>query len=182
MRVSNVPAILAAMALAACGALVWFIWSSYQLSRTASSIAPATPAPALKAIEKTTIAPPTVQVYAPRAKAKLKLPASVQADAAVHVLAASQVRADERPHTLITTLNESTGAVETVDRADPLPWLAPETRGEMGISYGLRDGTPMGRLSLRQNLVQIKSVRLGAVATLDQDGRWYAGVGAFYRW
>lgn len=182
MRVRNVPAILAVMALVACGALVWFIWSSYQLSQTASSIAPATPAPALKAVEKVEIAPPTVQVYAPRAKAKLKLPASVQADAAVHVLAASQVRADERPHTLITTLDTSTGAVETVDRADPLPWLAPETRGEMGVSYGLRDGAPMGRLSLRQNLVQIKSVRLGAVATLDQDGRWYAGVGAFYRW
>lgn len=142
----------------------------------------ATPAPALKSVDQVTITPPVVKVYAPKAKTKLKLPAAMQADAAVHVLAASQVRADERPHTLYTLIDERTGETQTYDRAEPLPWLAAETRGEVGIGYGLRDGAPMGRLSLRQNLLQVKSVRLGAQANLDQDGQWFVGLGAWYRW
>lgn len=142
----------------------------------------ATPAPEVREAPKVEIKPAVVKVYAQAAKTKLQLPAVVSADAGQHVIAASQVRADERPRTLITTLDERTGEATTYDRLDPLPWFAPETRGEIGIVYGLRDGAPMGRLMVRQNLIQIKSVRLGAHATLDQDGQWFAGVGAFYRW
>lgn len=180
MRLREIPTILGVLALIACGVFAWAIWRDH--APAPAPIVPATPAPALQAVEQVSIAPPTVKVYAPKAKARLRLPAAVQADAGVHVLAASQVRADERPHTLITLIDEHTGESTTVDRADPLPWLAAETRGELGISYGLRDGMPIGRLSLRQNLAQIKSVRLGVQASIDQDGQWFAGIGAFYRW
>lgn len=147
---------------------------------------PATQAPELATVEKVAIAPPTVQAYAPKAKARLSLPKAVQQDPAQHVVAATRVPADDRPRTVITTLDETTGAVASYERMEPLPWLAPETSGEIGISYGLRgDGhgvKPVGRVVLRQNLLQIKAARLGLNANLDQDGQWFAGVGVWYRW
>ncbi len=177
----TVRTMLIVVAVAACGVCALIFWPATPTS--APRISVATPAPELRQAAPTVVIKPSmVRVHSPAAKARLKLPAAVSADAGQHVLAASQVRADERPHTLITLLDERTGEATTFDRADPLPWLAPETRGELGISYGIRDGMPVGRLSLRQNLLQLKSVRLGATATLDQDGQWFAGVGAFYRW
>jgi len=170
---------LGAAALVVCGACAWIFWPAKPVP---APVGVATAAPELRQVEMTTLTPPAVKVFRPAAKTRLSLPAAVQADPGQHVLAASQVRADERPHTLITLLDERTGEATTYDRADPLPWFAPETRGEMGISYGLRDGRPMGRLSLRQNLIQIKAARLGAAANLDQDGQWFAGLGLWYRW
>lgn len=180
MRLRNVPSILIALALAACGVCAWIFWpfGPAPVSRTQT----ATTAPEVRQVEKVAITPPVVKAYAPKAKARLKLPAAVQVAPSIYALTASQVKADDRPHTIITTLDEDTGEVETYDRPDPLPWLAPETRGELGISYGLRDGHPMGRLSVRQNLLQIKSLRLGSQASIDQDGQWFAGVGVWYRW
>lgn len=179
MQLTRALTIRLVLVLAAYGVFAWIIWPA---PAPVLPMVPAVPAPVLKTVEKITIAPPAVQVYAPKAKKKLKLPAAMQADPAQHVIAASQVRADERPHTVITLLDERTGEATTYDRADPLPWMAPETRGELGISYGLRDGAPMGRLSLRQNVLQIKAVRLGAQANIDQDGQWFVGLGVFYRW
>lgn len=172
--------ILGVMVAVACGLFVGYFWRGP--CTTSMPIMPATLAPELKSTEKTVIAPPVVRVYAPAAKARLKLPAATQADAAVHVVTASRVPADERPHTVITLLDERTGEAETISRTDPLPWLAPDTRGEFGVSYGIRNGVTVGRLSLRQDVLQIKSVHLGATANLDTDGQWFAGVGAWYRW
>lgn len=183
MHLTRALTIRLVLVLVAFGVFAWIIWPA---PAPVLPMVPAAPAPVLKAVEMVSIAPPAVKVYAPKAKTKLKLSATVQADPAQHVIAASQVRADERPHTVITLLDERTGEATTYDRADPLPWLAPETRGELGISYGLRGdgnaGVPIGRLSLRQNLLQIKALRLGAQANIDQDGEWFVGLGVFYRW
>lgn len=174
--------ILYVMAATACGVFVGYFWRGSCSCEPAAKTLPAAVAPVLKAAEQVAITPPVVRVYAPKAKTLLKLPATTIADPSVHVVTASRLPADERPQTLITLLDERTGETEAISRAEPLPWLAPETRGELGISYGIRDGMPVGRLSLRQNLLQIKVVRIGAQANLDHDGQWFAGLGAWYRW
>jgi hypothetical protein len=115
-------------------------------------------------------------------KRRINLPPEVAADPAQVVLDSSRVAASEHDYTLTTLLDVETGATVTLAERLPLPWLAPETRGELGISYGLRDGAPMGRVTLRQNLLQVRATRLGALATIDEDGQWYAGVGLWYRW
>jgi len=144
---------------------------------------PATPAPELKR-EKTIpvqVAEP-IQVYKPAVKAKLKLPPAVQADSKQHVVASTKTANDERQHTVTTTLDTSTGQFETYDRAEPLPWVAVSTKSQVGLFYGLRGRDQIIRLQGQQELLQIKAVRVGAIATLDSDGETFVGVGAWARW
>lgn len=144
---------------------------------------PANPAPELMREETVPVlvAEP-IQVYRPAVKAKLKLPPAVQADAKQHVVASTRTPADERPHTVTTTLDTSTGEFTSHDRADPLPWLAVNTKTEIGLFYGLKGGEQVIRLQGQQDLLQIKAVRVGATATLDSDGEAFVGVGAWARW
>lgn len=142
----------------------------------------AAPAPAVADLKTVALSPRLVRALPAKAKARLKLPPAAQATPSLYALTASQVTADERPHTIITTLDVDTGEVTSYDRPEPLPWFAPETRGEIGIAHGLRNGQPMGRLSLRQDLLQVKRIHLGGQASVDQDGEWFAGVGIWYRW
>jgi len=144
---------------------------------------PAAPAPELRR-EKTIpvqVAEP-IQVYKPAAKAKLKLPPAVQADPKQHVVASTRTPNDERQHTVTTVLDTSTGELNTYDRAEPLPWLAADTKTEIGLMYGLKGGDQIIRLQGRQTLLQVKAVRVGATATLDSDGESFIGIGAWARW
>ncbi len=144
---------------------------------------PATPAQELKR-EKTVpvqVAGP-IQVYKPATKKKLKLPAQIQDDPEQHVVASTRTPNDEREHTVTTVLDASTGKFETYDRAEPLPWLAVSTKSQVGMYYGLKRGEHVIRLEGQQELLQIKAVRVGAVATLDSDGETFVGVGAWARW
>jgi hypothetical protein len=144
---------------------------------------PATPAPELKREETIPVLVfEPVQVYKPAVKQKLKLPPAVQADANQHVVASTRTPNDERPHTVTTVLDTSTGKFETYDRAEPLPWLAVSTKSQVGLFYGLKRGDPVIRLQGQQELLQIKAVRIGATATLDGDGETFVGVGAWARW
>lgn len=144
---------------------------------------PATPAPELKREETipVLVAEP-IQVYKPAVKAKLKLPPAVQADARQHVVASTRTPNDERRHTVTTVLDTGTGRFATYDRAEALPWLAVSTKTEVGLFYGLRGGDQIIRLQGQQELLQVKAVRVGAIATLDSDGETFVGVGAWARW
>lgn len=144
---------------------------------------PATPAPELKREETipVQVAEP-IRVYKPAVKKKLKLPPAVQADAGQHVVASTKTANDERQHTVTTTLNTSTGEFTSYDRAEPLPWLAVNTKSQVGIYYGLKRGEQITRLEGRQELLQIKAVHIGATATLDSDGETFVGIGAWARW
>lgn len=131
-----------------------------------------------------------VQVYAPRAKTKLKLPPALQQNAGVHVLAATRVKPDLHPQTVVTTLNSKTGQTETLIRREPYPWMSAEQTGEIRIDYGYKmgfsspdKGRPGGvRLSLREDLLQLKALHLGINASIDSDGQMFAGAGVGYRW
>lgn len=123
-----------------------------------------------------------VQVYRPAAKAKLKLPEHVQADTEQHVVASSKTANDERQHTITTTLDTSTGVFATYDRAEPLPWVAVNTKTQVGLFYGLKGGDPVMRLQAQQEFLQVKAVHLGVVGTIDSDSTYFVGAGAWARW
>lgn len=169
--------------MAACALVAYGVYAllPHQTAPTSVHI-PATPAKEVRGTEKEAVTPKVAYVYSDSAKSKLKLPDAVQADATVKVVSASRVEADERAHTVTTTLNIQTGEFTTYDRSEPIPWLSIKTRGEAGIAYGVKNGTMVGRLYVNQDIVQIKSVRIGAMATLDQDGDYFVGIRAGLRW
>lgn len=126
-----------------------------------------------------------LRVYKPVVKTKLKLPDAAIKDPNAHVATSSKVAANERPHTITTTVDSVTGEFTTYDRTDPLPWVTLNTKSEVGIFYGIKSGDPVLRLQGRQELLQVKAVHLGAVASADMGGgktETFIGVGAWARW
>lgn len=134
-------------------------------------------------VPKTDITPPKVEVYASSAKQKLNLPPAVQADQHAHVVEATHVRPDDHPETVTTMIDDQTGKTETMIQRDPLPWLAAEQTGELRFDYGLKNGgAKVGRLSVREDLIQVKALHAGVDATLDTDGQYFLGAGVGYKW
>lgn len=147
----------------------------------------APPAPAVEDVGTTTVAPPKIiVVYKPAAKEELALPATVQADPAKHVVAATTTPNDERQHTVTTLLDSQTGKFTTYDRVEPLPWIGVTTKSEVGAYLGLKNGEPAARIAGRQEFLQVKSLRFGAVGNVDVtqggDVDTFVGLGAWARW
>lgn len=144
---------------------------------------PAQQAPQVKDVPKVDITPTKVNVYAPKAKDKLDLPPAITNDPDVHVLDTTRVSSNEHPVTIISLIDEKTGEVQTLVRSEPLPWLAAEQRGELRFDVGIKNGLDtIGRLTVREDLLQVKALHAGLHASLDSDGRWFAGGGVGYRW
>lgn len=130
-----------------------------------------------------------VKVYAggARLKRKIELPPEVVQDDNQQVIASSKVDG-EQPHTVTTVIDTQTGESRTFVRTDPLPWLAWDDHGSIGMYAGVRNGAPAVRLQARQGLFRIKAIHVGAVATMDQPLSgpvamdYFVGIGAEYRW
>lgn len=129
-----------------------------------------------------------VKTYQGDTKKNLKLPAAVQADPQQQVIAASQVRADLHPQTVSTVVNTETGAVQTYVKTDPYPWFAVETRGVAQVAYGFKydvrrlEPKTVARLHVGYDVIRVKALTAGVVATLDSDQTGFVGVGVSYRW
>lgn len=159
---------------------------------------PATPqiaavAPEVAHVATELIKPATVKVYKAPAKVKLAatgaVPKSIVADTNQSVVAASRVESSERPTTVTTVINASTGESETYVAPAPRPWLAVENRGAISLEYGLKMDTraggtmqPVTRINIHQDLVQIKALHLGVTASGYSDGTAFIGAGISYRW
>ena len=146
---------------------------------------PAAVASEVRHVERRVVRVSKVKAYAPEAKIKLALPETVIADQQEHVISTARVPDTNRPHTVTTTINSETGEAQSFVRADPLPWVALENRGELSLSVGYkyRDQVrPVVRLGVRQDFLQVKALHAGVVASIDSDGAAYAGVGVAYRW
>lgn len=178
------PRLLYALAGLLAGVLLSIIYQVDQPEPAPSVVTLATPAKVLTRVERVQIPCETVQAYAPEAKRRISLPEAVRKNPDAHVLASSDVRADERDTRISTVLDTSTGAVDTYAETLPLPWLRPESRGEVGLYYGVKPGQPgmVGRLQARYDVLQIKGSHVGAIGSFDTDGETYAGVGFSYRW
>ena len=143
---------------------------------------PAPPAPQIDAIPRQEIKLPAVMVYAPKAKQKLDLPDEILNDPDKYVLQATRLPNDTHPATVTTVIDQQTGEVQTYVRREPLPWFAIEQTGEARIDVGIKGGLTIGRLSVREDLLQVKALHAGINASLDTDGQIFVGVGVGYRW
>lgn len=126
-----------------------------------------------------------VKAYKPAVKTKLKLPESIASDPSQHVITSIKTPNDERQHTITTVINDKTGESNTFDRVEPLPWMAIDTKTELGVYAGLKHGEQAIRIEAKQALLQVKALHLGAVASADltragADG--FIGVGGWARW
>lgn len=138
--------------------------------------------PQVAKLETKTIQPKQVVVLEPKAKAKLNLPKPVQQDTKQHVVSSSKVDYSLVPKTVTTVFDEDTGLFSTYEQDSARPWVASRDSGEASLSYGLKQGHPVTRLSVRQSIIQIKAADIGAVGTVDSDGEHFIGIGATYRW
>jgi len=98
------------------------------------------------------------------------------------VIGAVTVKPGERPTTVATVVDTDTGKSETITRTESYPWLAAEQRGEVRLDLGITPKGTAGRLSITENLLQIKAVHLGVVGSFDTSGQMFAGVGVGYKW
>lgn len=135
----------------------------------------------------TTIVSGKVAVYAGGAvvKKKLGLSKEVVENKSKAVIASSKIKASERDHTFTTTIDTDTGATETYIRTDPRPWVAYESRGEVGAYYGLKNNQPTIRIQARQDFIQVKALHLGVVGSVDvAQGKpdFFIGAGVSYKW
>lgn len=165
------------------------LWSSFTPSPApVSQWTPAKIAPVVAAVRTVQIEIPKVTVFSAPAKAKLKLPDVLVQNPDAHVIAATQVKADMRPQTVVTVIDAITGKSETITRREPYPWVAFTQTGEIRLDYGYKidhfagGGKQIARLSVREELLQLKALHIGATASLDSDGTMFAGVGIGYRW
>lgn len=121
-----------------------------------------------------------VQVYRPDVKRKLKLPDAVQADPAQHVVASSRTVPDERPHTITTVLDTSTGEFTTLDRAEPLPWIEISARRHYGAYIGALNSEQAIAVTARHEALRIKGVKVEGIAigAISETERFtFVGVG-----
>lgn len=146
-------------------------------------------APALKNVAKVRVTQALpVQVYAPSAKAELKLPLELIASPTSQVLDAIPVSASERPQTVTTVINTDTGETSTYVKQEPFPIIDVESRGSLSFDYGYKLGgitatpVPVGRVNGRYDFLQIKGIHLGVSASAYTDGEMFIGAGLNYRW
>lgn len=175
------------IALALGAALAYGIaWYVRPVSIPAGITVPAIPAAEVKDEPKVDVVVKSpIKAYKPGVKGSLKLPDSVVSDEAKHVVASSRTAADERPHTITTVVDSATGEVTTHDRTDPLPWVAVNTKSEIGVFYGLKNGEQALRIEGRQELLQIKALHAGVIGTVDatrQGVDGFIGAGVWARW
>lgn len=165
------------------GALGGWYYASTTTPAATERWKPAQPSPQVEAVPKQDIHPPIVKVYTPKAKQKLQLPEEIQTDPNLYVLQSTRLPNDTHPATVTTLIDQTTGEVQTYVRREPLPWFAFEHSGEARIDVGVKSGTgTVGRLTVRQDLLQVKALHFGVIANLDTDGTIFAGGGVGYRW
>lgn len=173
--------LLAVLAVAFLLFIAGMIFAPEQDVQDVATVAP--PAPEVKHAPTVEIKPAKVRAYAPKVKKDLSLPQAVVDNPSIYALGATRIEPDFHPVTVAATIDEQTGETVLYEKREPLPWVALTRRGEIGIAYGIKtNGTMGGRLFINHGLLDVKAVRVGVAATLDQDGTGFAGVSFAYRY
>lgn len=172
---------------AVCGAVlvVSYLWAAaHWPSDKAGQTVIATPAKEVAKVERVEVPVKVITVYktTPALKKKIGLPQPIVDDAKESILASSKIPAGERAHTVTTVLNTETGKSETYTRTDPLPFLAYESRGEVGAYYGFKQGQPVTRLQIRHDFIQAKALHVGVIGSIDSDRASFIGFGVSYKY
>lgn len=126
----------------------------------------------------------TVRTYPASAKGLITLPRAVADNDAQLVTDSTVLAASEKRQIITQVLDVGTGETSSYVSAAPDPWIAVEDRGALSVDYGFKRGSfnPVGRVNLRQDFLQTKSVHWGASASVYSDLDWFAGVGGEVRW
>ncbi len=171
--------IVSAILCATLGA-AYTIWKAPD--KIVAQLAPTSPKIANTAKESKQCA--TVQAFKDPAKKKLDLPEQIQQDKQAVVLAAAPVPPSDYPRTATGVLHLDTGLGEIYLKDDPLPWLAFNRRGAVGVAYGFKDDADgfVTRVYGRLDLVQIKMLHAGLLGDVDNTGDWYGGGFVEMRW
>lgn len=161
-------------------------WMRFQEPKAGAVNQPqqAAKSPAIAAEAPVPVAPPkTISVYKPAAKAKLNLPPDVSQNAGMAVLDSSNIPESDHSQTVTTVMDMNTGMAKSYVTTDPYPWIAGESNKEIRVAYGFRNGgATVGRLQFAYDLVQIKALHAGLLASYDTNGQAFMGVGLAYRW
>lgn len=126
----------------------------------------------------------TIRVYKPSGKALISLPKVSLDDPNKHVTASSLAYSREKRQIVTQVLDVTTGETEVFISDAVQPWFALENRGQITLDYGFKrdSNTPVGRINLHQDFLQIKSLHVGVSLSGYTDGDYFAGVGGTYRW
>lgn len=173
MKLPSLNRLIALAAVIVAGLALWTFWP--RPTPAVNVAAPLPPAKEVRHTERIIERPRIVYVYPDEVKPTLGLIDSVANDPAKKVTATGKLNAEERDYTLSAVLDVQTGESQVFARPDPLPWIGPGRQGAVGVTYGVKNGQPTGRLYARHDLLQVKALHAGAGATLDQDGEWFAG-------
>lgn len=165
---------LAAMAVAAIAAVGFVIY--WNASPAPWETAPESPQ--LRQIDNIDLVVPKIRVYAPKAKKALQLPPEVQSNPDKHVVSAI----DCGDKTAVTVIDQRTGETDLLIQKKPLPWMAFERHGQVRLDYGSNGTRQITRLSIQQDLIQVKALHGGISATLDSDRAFFVGIGGGVKW
>lgn len=173
----KLPSLNQLIAIAAVIVAALALWTfADKLNRPEVGVAAPLPAAKeVRTVEKIIERPKIVYVYPDDVKPKLGLGAEILGNVNAKVISTGKLKAEERDYTLSAVLDVQTGDSQVYARPDPLPWLGPGRQGAIGAAYGLKNGQPAGRIYTRYDLVQVKALHAGGLATLDTDAEWFAG-------
>jgi hypothetical protein len=126
----------------------------------------------------------TIKVYKDSIKSSLSLPKAAVHNANIKLTDSSVIKGSERDTQVNQTLDITTGETTTYTTQLSSPWFAVESKGAASVDYGFKRGSTqaVGRLNVRQNLVQVKDIHLGISGSVYTDGDYFVGVGGEYRW
>lgn len=155
--------------------------------KTLTPSLPSVLAPTAKELEgaKTdTLKCKNVIVYRDAVEKKLGLPDIVKRDPDKHVVASSRVAPSDYPRTMTAVYDDRSGGVDMFLRQDPLPWLAFNRRGALGVAYGVKNNADgfVTRIYGRMDLIQIKRLNAGLLGDVDNASGWYGGGFIEARW
>lgn len=150
----------------------------------AAQVALPNPSLKLEAKIETPVKTGSVKTYKPSAKTTLPLPAEVVRDDSKQVTSSATVPSKEERQIVTQVIDARTGDTEVYVSGGGHPWLALENRGTVSLDYGYKahNSSPVGRINIRQDLVQIKQLHLGWSASAYSDGDYFVGIGGSYRW
>lgn len=126
-----------------CIAAWW--WHSTPASAPVGMATPATIAKEVKNVPTETIQPKKLVVYKQQAAANLGQSVADWVKNDMRIAAATSVKEDTHPQTIVTAVDTTTGKVETRVVREGYPWLAALQTGEVGVLYGSANGAPQTR-------------------------------------
>lgn len=114
----------------------------------------------------------SVTVYEPEVKKKLHVAQATKEDEKAAVTAATDIAPDDHPTEVVSVLDTDTGESHMEVTRLPLPWVAFNRRydftGAVGIKAGPEGVTaPVARLEAKAELMQVKALHLGVMASVD---------------